>query len=60
MDVLKSDFNDTASDGPTYSYNDKQFLRIMEYNIYYENNRYVMPLPFKETMPHLPNNSGVA
>ena len=60
LDVLKSDFNDTASDGPTYSYNDKQFLRIMGDNIKYENNRYVMPLPFKETMPHLPDNSGVA
>ena len=60
LDVLMSDFNDTASYGPSYSYNNKQFLRIMEDNIKYKNNRYVMPLPFKETMPHLPDNSGVA
>lgn len=55
LKILESDFSEQA-EGQPISSDDKRFLEIMDSEVKTVKGRYELPLPFKSSKPHLPDN----
>ena len=59
--MLELDFSEARTPGPTMSQDDRKFLLKMEQGAYQgTDGHYVMPLPFREVTPTMPNNKSLA
>ena len=54
--MFELDFSEHAHSDKVLSQEDKQFLKIVEQGIRFENGHYVIPLPLKPIQARLPNN----
>ncbi|CAB4012547.1 Hypothetical predicted protein [Paramuricea clavata] len=56
--MLELDFSERRNSEPSMSQDDKKFLSKMDQGAYQEEGgHYVMPLPFRELVPKMPNNN---
>lgn len=56
-EMFEMDFSEKSVNNDQLSQDDKTFLRRMEQGIHHRTDgHYEMPLPFREGLPHLPNN----
>jgi hypothetical protein len=59
--MLELDFSEGRTPGPPMSLDDQKFLSKMEQGAYQgPDGHYVMPLPFREGTPSMPNNKSLA
>lgn len=58
--MFELDFIEHSVGMKSISNDDRKFLAILKNGIHFLDGHYEMPLPFREDLPYLPNNKGMA